>query len=194
VRAILALLVDEGGIVARDDVAKPLAMLEKKQRHLVTGLKVRIGALDLFMPDVLKPEAMRWRTALRAAAAGEAMPALPGAGTVVLPTPGAEERLRLGRLGYRALGPQMLRVDLAERLARHAFEARAKKEGETVDAALVTSLGLQPAAIAKLMRGLGFRQKDNDAPWVFRGRSRPPAERPADPTHAFAALSNLRRV
>ena len=33
-------------------------------------LGVRIGALDLFMPAVLKPEAMRWRSALRAAAAG----------------------------------------------------------------------------------------------------------------------------
>ena len=72
VRALLALLVDEGGIVARDAVAGPLAALDKDQRRAVTRLGVRIGALDLFMPAVLKPEAMRWRAALRAAAAGAA--------------------------------------------------------------------------------------------------------------------------
>ena len=53
----------------------------------MTRLGVRIGALDLFMPAVLKPEAMRWRAALRAAAAGAAMPALPPDASAVLPTP-----------------------------------------------------------------------------------------------------------
>jgi len=79
VRSLLAMLVDEGGIIARSEVAKPLAMLDREQRRQVARLKVRIGALDLFMPEVLKPEAMRWRTALKAAAAGAASPALPPA-------------------------------------------------------------------------------------------------------------------
>ena len=73
---ILAMLVDEGGIVAREQVAEPLAAARPRPAPAVTGLGIRIGALDLFMPEVLKPEAMRWRTALRAAAAGEAMPEL----------------------------------------------------------------------------------------------------------------------
>jgi ATP-dependent RNA helicase SUPV3L1/SUV3 len=76
-RSILAMLVDEGGIVEREAVARPLAELDREQRRAVTRLKVRIGALDLFMPDVLKPEARRWRTALRAAAGGAPMPELP---------------------------------------------------------------------------------------------------------------------
>src|SRR5688500_5667982 len=127
VRSILAMLVDEGGIVAREAVAKPLAALDKEQRRAITRLKIRIGALDLFMPDVLKPEARRWRTALRAAAAGEAMPELPPESAVLLPAPPNGERSRLIRLGFRPLGPQMLRVDMVERLARHAHEARAGK-------------------------------------------------------------------
>src|SRR5206468_13109901 len=85
VRSILALLVDEGGIVAREAVAKPLASLKRDERRLITRLHIRIGALDLFMPDVLKPEARRWRTALRAAASGEPMPALPPESAVVPP-------------------------------------------------------------------------------------------------------------
>ncbi|HEX9931275.1 MAG TPA: helicase-related protein, partial [Allosphingosinicella sp.] len=198
VRSILALLVDEGGIVARDHVAKPLALLDREQRRAVTGLRVRIGALDLFMPDVLKPEAMRWRTALRAAAGNEAMEALPPASSVVLAAPeAAEARTMLARLGFRTVGPQMLRVDMVERLARHAHDARTARSGAgsgAVDVPLVTSLGLQPAAVGKLMRDLGFRQADPEAAWTWRGRGRRRREeRPADPSHAFAALAGLKR-
>lgn len=197
VRSILALLVDEGGIARREAVAAPLASLKREQRRLITQLHVRIGALDLFMPDVLKPEARRWRTALRAAAAGEPMPALPPEPAVVLPCPANGERRHLQRLGFRALGPQMLRVDLVERLARHAHEARSAADGEAkmVDEALATSIGLLPAAVARLMRDLGFRLPEGDGDWVWRGAGRRPrrSERPADPSHAFAALAGLRR-
>ena len=194
VRSILALLVDEGGIVAREAVAKPLATLEREQRRLITGLKVKIGALDLFIPDMLKPEPRRWRSALRAAASGQAVPALPPESMVVLPTPPEADRPRLQKLGFRCVGPQMLRVDLVERLARHAHEARTGKEQPFVDQALATSLGLQPQAVAKLMRDLGFRSTENEAGWAWKGQMRTRRdERPAGPANAFAALAGLRR-
>ena len=156
-------------------------------------LKIRIGALDLFMPEVLRPEARRWRAALRAAAAGEPMPALPPESSVVLPTPSDKARDLLTRLGFRILGPQMLRVDIAERLARHAHEARAGKQPQVVDEGLVTSLGLQPQAVAKLMKDVGFRPSSGEAGWVWRGKVRERRPVPADPSHAFAALAGLRR-
>jgi ATP-dependent RNA helicase SUPV3L1/SUV3 len=192
VRALLAMLVDEGGIVAREAVSVTLAGLDREQRRAITGLRIRIGALDLFMPDVLKPQARRWRTALRAAAAGVAMPELPPEAAVVLPAPPEPGRSLLNRLGYRLLGPQMLRVDLVERLARHAHEARGGKPQPVVDHALATSLGLTAPAIARLMMDLGFRPGDAEAPWFWRGRKRRrPARRP-DPSNAFAALAGLR--
>jgi ATP-dependent RNA helicase SUPV3L1/SUV3 len=194
VRSVLAMLVDEGGIVAREAVAKPLAALDREQRRAITRLKVKIGALDLFMPDVLKPDARRWRTALRSAAAGEPMPELPPESSVLLPAPPDGERARLARLGFRHVGPQMLRVDMAERLARHAHEARTGKTGRVVDQALATSLGLQPQAVARLMRDLGFRATEGEQAWVWRGRARDREERrPADPRNAFAALAELKR-
>ncbi len=115
VRALLAMIVDEGGIVARETVAGALASLDKEQRRSVTRLGVRIGALDLYMQAVLKPEPMRWRAAFRAAAAGAAMPALPPQSAAVLPTPA--DRTLLASLGFRNAGPQMIRVDMAERIA-----------------------------------------------------------------------------
>jgi ATP-dependent RNA helicase SUPV3L1/SUV3 len=193
VRAVLAMLVDEGGIVSRAEVAKPLASLDREQRRQVSKLRVRIGALDLFMPDVLKPEAMRWRTALRAAASGAAMPELPPHSSVLLPTPIDERRALLTRLGFRALGPQMLRVDMVERLATHAHEARTGKQASVVDETLATSLGLQPQAIARLMKDIGFRPAATPAGWIWKGRgdTRPQAKTPVG--HAFAALAELRR-
>ncbi|WP_332810690.1 helicase-related protein [Sphingomonas sp.] len=193
VRSILAMIVDEGGVIARSEVAAPLAGLDPRQRKMLTSLRVRIGALDLFLPDALKPEALRWRTALRAAAAGALMPALPPPASVVLAAPQGDERDFLTKLGFRMLGPQMLRVDLVERLARHAHQARAGKQTEVVNTALVTSLGLHPQAIARLMRDIGFRPAANDIGWIWKGRAPRRQEREVAPSHAFAALAGLRR-
>jgi ATP-dependent RNA helicase SUPV3L1/SUV3 len=193
VRALLALLVDEGGIVARDSAAGALAALDKEQRRAVTKLGVRIGALDLFMPGVLKPEAMRWRAAFRATAAGQPMPELPAHNAVVLPTP--PDRALLARLGFRAAGPQMIRVDMAERIAHRAHEARTAGEAqEPLDPALVISLGLAPEAVGKLMRDIGFRPSEAAPYWVWSGRERRRRPRAPDKgSHHFAALAGLRR-
>jgi ATP-dependent RNA helicase SUPV3L1/SUV3 len=191
-RSILAMLVDEGGIIARSEVAKPLAALDRNQRRSLSRLGIRIGTLDLFMPHVLKPEAVRWRTALRSAAAGKPMPELPPKGSSVVSTPNEPHRSLLASLGFRQLGPQMLRVDLVERFARHAHEARSGKQRKVVDERLAISLGLQPESVARLMKDIGFRPTDGQAGWIWRGR-RPPREEPAaDPSHAFAALAGLR--
>ena len=123
------------------------------------------------------------------------MPALPPEASVVLPCPKDDgERALLTGLGFRALGPQMVRIDMVERLAAHAHEARAGKQAEVVDQALATSLGLQPQTVARLMRDLGFRAADNEAGWIWRGRERQrPERRGAARAGAFAALAELRR-
>jgi ATP-dependent RNA helicase SUPV3L1/SUV3 len=189
-RAVLAMLVDDGGIAARAAVAKPLEGLQREPRRVLTRLGVRIGALDLFMPAVLKPEAMRWRAALKAAAECEAVPWLPPPGAVVLPASG--DVAATVRLGFRAAGPQLIRVDMAERIAVHAHEVRGGKAGSVVDEAFVTSLGLSPEAVTRLMRDIGFRAESGDQPWVWRGRGRRPAP-PARVSPAFEALAGLRR-
>jgi ATP-dependent RNA helicase SUPV3L1/SUV3 len=119
------------------------------------------------------------------------MPVLPPEAAVVLATPAEGERLLLERLGYRPLGPQMLRVDLVERLARHAHQARAGKTEPVIDQALATSIGLQPPALARLMTALGFRPAQGAAAWRWHGPRRRP-EPGHDPSHAFAALAKLK--
>jgi ATP-dependent RNA helicase SUPV3L1/SUV3 len=93
--------------------------------------------------------------------------------------------------GFRPLGAQAVRVDLVERIARGAFEARAGRKPFTVDPALATSMGLEPATIARLMAELGFRHVAGDEPrWIWRGRPPVRAAAPAArPDSAFAALA-----
>ena len=174
VRALLAMLVDEGGIVAREAVAEPLAALDREQRRAVTRLGVRIGALDLFMPAVLKPEAMRWRSRASRRRGGRADA---GAAAAIERRP-ADARRRparlLARLGFRAAGP----ADDPGRHGRAARRATPMRRGPARQAswsttALVTSLGLQPQAVARLMRDIGFRPAEGDAGWIWRGRERP---------------------
>jgi ATP-dependent RNA helicase SUPV3L1/SUV3 len=185
------MLVDEGGLIPREGVAKPLDALDREHRRKFHALGIRIGALDLFMPAVLKPEAMRWRAALRSAAAGAPMPWLPPPGSVVLPAKG--DVSATARLGFRRIGPQLLRIDMAERIAAHAHEARSGRHERVVDDALVTSLGLSPDAVTKLMRDVGFRAEGDEGAWVWRGRARRRKDDTGPVSPAFAALAGLAR-
>ena len=186
VRALLAMIADRGGMVPPAAVADALATCDPDMRRLATRLGIRIGALDLFVPALLKPEALRWRLLLTEPADAETPPA--GGATAVAADDG--ERARLVRLGYRDLGAQMIRVDMAERLAAHAHRANGD---DPVDRALATSLGLSDASVCRLMAEVGFRC-DAAGRWRFRARRAPaaPAPKAARPGNAFAALGELR--
>jgi ATP-dependent RNA helicase SUPV3L1/SUV3 len=195
-RAILAPLVQAGGVIAREAVASTLPTLDPATRKRLATLGVRIGTLDLFVPALLRPAAMLWRLALAAARTDAAMPPLPPPGAVVLDRPDPLLAGAAARAGFRTLGEQMLRVDLAERLARHAHDAREGRRPFAPDPSLSTSLGLRPPAVARLMRQLGFARMDGDegtVAWAWRGRRDPgpPPIRTVPPGNAFGSLATL---
>jgi ATP-dependent RNA helicase SUPV3L1/SUV3 len=202
VRALLAPLVEAGGIVPRKAALGPLAALDKAQRHRTARLGLTIGALDIFHAKLLKPEAMRWRLALAAVQADRPMPALPQTGATLLDEPKGKTLSAWRQAGYRGFAGQMLRIDMAERLARAAHDAREGKKPFAPDPALATSLGLSGDAQARLMHALGFQRAETqnetkdgtEAPalWVWRGR-RAAKPRKAKPTpgNAFAKLAEL---
>ncbi|MBX3594782.1 helicase-related protein [Sphingomonas sp.] len=195
VRALAGLLVDAGGLLPRRAAGVLVEQLDAPDRKLLRKAGVTIGALDIFAPGVLKP---------RAAAARRALFGLtdaPRDGATTLPrnAPGAT----LDH-GFRPLGQQAVRVDLVERIARAAHDARPKggKGGRAPfapDPALATSMGLTPDTLSRLMAQLGFRsvRAPKDAPprWVWKGLTplaRPrPAPRDTSMGHAFAALGEL---
>ena len=111
-------------------------------------------------------------------------------------------------LGYRRLGKQALRIDMAEKLLRAAHDARtaASRRDFVLDPALATSMGLTPASHVMLLRQAGFRPIEPRAlpvgsfgpPRPLAWRWRPP-RRPVPPAAAprrtakgaFAALAEL---
>ncbi|PXA84347.1 helicase [Nostoc sp. 3335mG] len=196
-RGLLAPVAEAGGIVSRDSVAASLPTLNRDQRKVAANLGLKIGTLDLFVPALLKPEPMRWRLALLAARANATMPPLPAPGSAMINLPDPLLRAAACRAGFRDLGDQMLRVDLVERLARHAHDAREGHRPFVPDPSLSTSLGLKPPAVARLMRTLGFAQHkrgEGDAPiaWLWRGRRPDRVDAPrARPGNAFGALARL---
>jgi ATP-dependent RNA helicase SUPV3L1/SUV3 len=161
-RALILRLVEAGGVVPRAAAIEPFT---PEQREKLRSLGVRIGALDLFVPTLLRPAALRLWSAL-ARTWGLQPPAAPTT---------ADPVARGGAvLGYRKLGRDALRVDLAEKLIRVAHARRVAAPGKRypLDPALAVSMGLSSEGYARLLRLAGFR------PWVTRTLA---PERPGPP-------------
>ncbi len=154
-RALLHSLIDAHGVVSRE--AAGLQHLPKEMRPYLRKLGVVFGALDIFAHALLKPAPRQLLHAL-----GIDLRPLNAA---MLPVIGDEKRLPAG---YRRAGSQAIRVDLAEKILRAAFEARAKsgldqKKGKAparfrFDTALAISIGLEAANVPRLLGSAGFKR------------------------------------
>ncbi|WEK44338.1 MAG: helicase-related protein [Candidatus Sphingomonas colombiensis] len=190
-RSIAGELEAGAGFAARLPLRAAIEALDPAERHRLRKLGVTIGALDLFDARLLKPRAQPWRIALLAARGETVTPPPAGATAVPRDTPGATPAM-----GFRALAAQAVRVDLVERIARMAHEARDGRKPFAPDPALATSMGLQPPTIARLMAELGFQPAPatEGAPaWRWHGRPQPRrVATPPAPGNAFAALAALK--
>ncbi|GLV27849.1 hypothetical protein TomTYG75_03750 [Sphingobium sp. TomTYG75] len=176
VRAVFAQLADAGGVMARIDLDSALNHLDKDQRHLLRRAGIDIGVLDIYHPGLLKPGAARWRAALLAARIAKPCLPLPLPGLTLIPTGEKAEQMGARIAGFRGFDDQMLRIDMAERMARAAHEAIAKGEAFTAQSPQIVSLGLNEVAFLQLMRLAGFRPveaaTEGGANWTFRGRQK----------------------
>jgi ATP-dependent RNA helicase SUPV3L1/SUV3 len=190
IRALAAMLVDAGGHLPRRAIAAQLSALGKEDRHALYRLRVRLGALDVYVQSLLKPAAQQWRAALLAVRAGQPMPRLPEHSAATLD--GSADP-RGAALAFRRLGNEWLRIDLADRLASHAHQVRQHGGEDPVDRALATSIGLDEAAVRHLMAEVGFVPAGEA--WSWRGHRRPRRREPEGPRpgNAFAALAGLKR-
>ena len=190
VRALAAMLVDSGGLLPRRSIAAQLGQLDKADRHRLFQLRVRLGALDVYVQSLLKPAAQQWRAALLSVRGGQSMPRLPHPSAATLD--GSADP-RGAALAFRRIGTAWLRIDLADRLAAHAHQVRAHGGDDPVDVALATSLGLDEPTVRHLMAEIGFVPAGEA--WKWRGHRRPRRREPQGPRpgNAFAALAGLKR-
>ncbi len=162
--------------MARTDLDAALNHLDKDQRHLLRRAGIDIGVLDIYHPGLLKPGAARWRSALLAARIAKPCLPLPLPGLTLIPAGERAEQMGARIAGFRGFDAQMLRIDMAERMARAAHEAIAKGEAFTALSPQIVSLGLNEASFLQLMRLAGFRPiepaTEGGANWMFRGRQK----------------------
>ncbi|ODP37611.1 helicase-related protein [Sphingomonas turrisvirgatae] len=190
VRALASALVETGGLLPRRAAGALVEQLEPDERKTLRKAGLVIGTLDLFAPALLKPRAAAARRALLGLTDVPAQ----GASVLARGAPGAA----LAH-GFRPLGTQAVRVDLAERISQAAHDQRKGRAPFSLDPALATSMGLTADTIARLMAQLGFQsvraQKDQPPRWVWKGLT--PLARPKAPPrdtpmgHAFAKLAAL---
>jgi len=152
-RAILHALIDGRGVISRDKAG--LQHLPKEMRPFLRKLGVTFGTLDVFASALLKPAPRRLMhdLLLDKRALQEAMlPVIPEA-----------KRLPAG---YRLAGSQAIRVDLAEKIFRRAFDARSKVQAKDpkqrspqfqLHLALAISIGLEEDNARRLLGSAGFR-------------------------------------
>jgi ATP-dependent RNA helicase SUPV3L1/SUV3 len=190
VRALASALTQAGGLLPRRAAGALVEQLSSDERKLLRKAGLVIGTLDLFAPTLLKPRAAAARRALLG------LKDLPAEGASVLPRGSAGASLDYG---FRPLGAQAVRVDLAERIAQAAHDQRKGRVPFSPDPALATSMGLTADTIARLMAQLGFQSvrgpKDAPPRWVWKGLT-PLAKPKAAPRdtpmgHAFARLAEL---
>lgn len=195
-RALLIRLVDAGGMLPR--AGSGLDRLSPPQRDALRRLGVRVGALDLFHPDLVKARPLALWQQLSGAQGAIAEPMAPVIAPKGKDTP----------LGYRRLGEQAIRIDRAEILLRdaHARRAAAGRKPFALDPAQAVKMGLTTRAYAHLLRQAGFHAilprpladgaSGPLAPLVWRWQpprheTEFPPRPPADPASPFAALAQL---
>jgi ATP-dependent RNA helicase SUPV3L1/SUV3 len=160
VRALAMQLAEEGGIASRESLADVIAALPKESRGAARKGGIIFGALDVFHHAALKPAAAKWRAALFAARNEAAMQALPPESAVHLKEWLFSSAEDCRNAGYRRIGKEYLRIDLAERVVKKAHEARGTAVHFGFDMTFVTSLGISQDGFNALMRDAGFKQAD----------------------------------
>ncbi|EJL23439.1 helicase-related protein [Novosphingobium sp. AP12] len=204
-RALLITLVERGGMAPREETG--VDRLDKGRRTMLTRLGVRVGTLDLFVPAMLRAQVIElWRQLARIAGKPDAEAPAPQM------APALAASNRRPPLGYRNLGKQLLRLDMAEKLLREAHDARAGAErsraGFALDPARAVSMGLTTGSYARLLRLAGFQplmpralaEAAHGPPAPVRWRWRPPRRQveaetsaPMRRDGAFAALADMVR-
>lgn len=156
VRALAVQLAEEGGIAARSFLDNALRALPKEARGAARKTGIIFGALDIFHHAALKPASARWRAALFAVRSETPMPEMPLESAVLLKDWKFASNADCRNAGYRRVGDEFLRVDMAERIVKKAHEARANRAVFGMDMALATSIGLSENGLHALMRDAGF--------------------------------------
>lgn len=160
VRALFAQIVEAGGIVPRRFVNDAVRALDNDMRGHARRGGLVFGALDIFHHALMKPGAVLWRSALFAALNEQQMAQLTPDNAVHLKEWDFANGPQISQMGFRKVGVEYVRVDMAERLIKQAHEARNAGDIFAIDSSLATSLGMSDEVHHSLLETAGFAKTD----------------------------------
>jgi ATP-dependent RNA helicase SUPV3L1/SUV3 len=178
-------------------------------RAALKPLGIEAGQFAVFLPALLKPKAAGMRALLWGLWHSMEPPVLPAAGLVC--APGWEDEATALAMGWVTAGPVMLRLDIAEKMARE-LNYLIRKHPVPLPAGLGSRMSLKPEQLPAVLNRLGFRiipsatlaeQKYGPPapPMLARRKAvKPVAVKPLPevaaplPDNPFAALAALRRA
>jgi ATP-dependent RNA helicase SUPV3L1/SUV3 len=201
-RGLLHRLGEAAGLLPAEPI-DPALRPELKKRG------IDAGRFAIFLPALLKPRPAAMRALLAAIWSQTDTPALPAPGLVSTEIPLAWSPDMAFNLGWLPAGPLMLRLDIAEKLARELFYA-VRKHPVPVPPNLGGRLSCKPDHLPAALNALGLRiipaatlaagaYGPPAPPMLARRkitpvRSAPPPEPAPKPDNPFAALAALKRT
>jgi ATP-dependent RNA helicase SUPV3L1/SUV3 len=193
-RGVAYRLVESGGIIDRRKIAADVKALSQAERRELKQFGVRFGAFSLFLPGMLKPDALAIAPALAASNSRAWTPPLDRPSSLPQPPP---DDAALAARGLRAVGVLAAPVLQLEALDALVRAAPRKGGGAQLPLDAMASSGWSPDDLSAILRGLGFAPTAKPKPaepaaWRLR---REPAPRtpaaPASDASPFAALVAL---
>lgn len=208
-RGLVWQLAEALGSLPRRGAAAQVEALSPDDRKTLARLGVRLGLESIYLPALLKPQAQRLRGLIWCASRGISPLPLPAPGRVSLgladlggPAAFAEV------VGYRRLGPRLVRVDILERFAAEV-RAAARQGAFAVSPAWGGLLGANATDLEAMVEAMGYApQQGEDGKRTFtikhksaaktgagdRKKARPkPRRTDVQADSPFAALRDLKR-
>jgi len=190
-RGLAHRLIEAGGIIDRRAVEADLKALSQNERRALRGLGVRIGGFSLYLPALLRPEALAFAQAM---AGGAWRPPTDTLSPLPQPTP---EPRALAARGLRAVGGLAVPVAKLEQLDELMRAAFKPGQGMVLTDQALDELGWTEPRAATVLKALGFTPIARTKPTAWRRRQdKPVVEAPTPPpAHSpFAALAALKPV
>ncbi|MFV0291837.1 MAG: helicase-related protein [Paracoccus sp. (in: a-proteobacteria)] len=149
-------LVENLGVIRREDVATEVKDLDQDARGLLRKHGVRFGQFTIFLPVLLKPAPTRLRLVLSGLWNGlSEFPESPPPGLVTIPNLPDAPASAYTLSGYRPAGERAIRIDMLERLA-DMLRTQDTRTGFEANPDMLSITGMTLEQFANLMEGLGY--------------------------------------
>lgn len=180
VKPIATRMYDAMGVVPREDMESLIFALDPDTRRNVRNLKIKLGPVIVFMPDLNKPAAVKLRALLWNVFHDLPLPAkTPNDGMVSLKVEDENaDKLYYRTIGYPLYGPRAVRIDMLDRVINAIYD-NAKDGKFQAKHEMAEWLGASIEDLYKVLEAMGHT----------RMADAPVAEKPAEEIVAAAPAS-----